>query len=191
PIKKRDIVVITKESSFSENKISEMWCGATIFNRVDINNLFWKMTSTTISDFMRKRIETIGELETVQGTARKMKDKNVSSLLVVDKDGKPVGLITERDLVRKACVSDVRLSAMTNRQLMSSPLITIDSKESPSIAADLMLQNNVRHLLVVDTNAVDRPVGIVTPLDFTRFQELKNEEINKDDIEKILEYYRT
>lgn len=140
---------------------------------------------------MRKRIETIGELETVQGTARKMKDKNVSSLLVVDKDGKPVGLITERDLVRKACVSDVRLSAMTNRQLMSSPLITIDSKESPSIAADLMLQNNVRHLLVVDTNAVDRPVGIVTPLDFTRFQELKNEEINKDDIEKILEYYRT
>ncbi|MFY9565317.1 MAG: CBS domain-containing protein [Nitrososphaeraceae archaeon] len=149
------------------------------------------MTSTTISDFMRKRIETIGELETVQGTARKMKDKNVSSLLVVDKDGKPVGLITERDLVRKACVSDVRLSAMTNRQLMSSPLITIDSKESPSIAADLMLQNNVRHLLVVDTNAVDRPVGIVTPLDFTRFQELRNEEINKDDIEKILEYYRT
>lgn len=148
------------------------------------------MTSTTISDFMRKRIETIGELETVQGTARKMKDKNVSSLLVVDKDGKPVGLITERDLVRKACVSDVRLSAMTNRQLMSSPLITIDSKESPSIAADLMLQNNVRHLLVVDTNAVDRPVGIVTPLDFTRFQELRNEEINKDDIEKILEYYR-
>ena len=148
------------------------------------------MTSTTISDFMRKRIETIGELETVQGTARKMKDKNVSSLLVVDKDGKPVGLITEHDLVRKACVSDVRLSAMTNRQLMSSPLITIDSKESPSIAADLMLQNNVRHLLVVDTNAVDRPVGIVTPLDFTRFQELKNEEINKDDIEKILEYYR-
>jgi CBS domain-containing protein len=148
------------------------------------------MTSTTISDFMRKRIETIGELETVQGTARKMKDKNVSSLLVVDKDGKPVGLITERDLVRKACVSDVRLSAMTNRQLMSSPLITIDSKESPSIAADLMLQNNVRHLLVVDTNAVDKPVGIVTPLDFTRFQELRNEEINKDDIEKILEYYR-
>ena len=118
-----------------------------------------------------------------------MKDKNVSSLLVVDKYDKTVGLITERDLARKACVSDVRLSAMTNRQLMSSPLITIDSKESPSITADPMLQNNVRHLLVVDTN-VDRPVGIVTPLDFTRFQELKNEEINKDDIEKILENYR-
>jgi CBS domain-containing protein len=148
------------------------------------------MTPTTISDFMRERIETIGELETVQDAARKMKDKNVSSLLVVDKDGKPVGLITERDLVRKACVRDVLLSAMTNRQLMSSPLITIDSKESPSIAADLMLQNNVRHLLVVDTNVVDRPVGIVTPLDFTRFQELKNEDINNDDIEKILEYYR-
>jgi CBS domain-containing protein len=148
------------------------------------------MTSTTISDFMRKTIETIGESETIQSTARKMKDKNVSSLLIIDKDGKPVGLITERDLARKACVSDVRTSAMTNRQLMSSPLITVDSKESPSMAADLMLQNNVRHLLVVDTNTADRPVGIVTPLDFTRFHELRDEEVSKDDIEKILEYYR-
>jgi CBS domain-containing protein len=139
---------------------------------------------------MKKTIETIGESETVQSTARKMKDKNVSSLLIIDKDGKPVGLITERDLVRKACVSDVRTSVMTNSQLMSSPLITIDSKESPSMAADLMLQNNVRHLLVVDTNTADRPVGIVTPLDFTRFHELRDEEVSKDDIEKILEYYR-
>jgi hypothetical protein len=31
PIKKRDIVVITKESSFSENKISEMWCGVPLY----------------------------------------------------------------------------------------------------------------------------------------------------------------
>jgi hypothetical protein len=58
------------------------------------------------------------------------------------------------------------------------------------MAADLMLQKNVRHLLVVDTRNANEPVGLVTPLDFTRFQEFKNEEINKDDIEKILDYYR-
>ena len=147
-------------------------------------------TATTISDFMRKGIETIGEAESIQETARKMKDKNVSSLLVVDKDNKPVGLITERDLVRKACIDDIRPSTITNRELMSSTLITINSKEPPSTAADLMLQKAVRHLLVVDSSNADRPIGIVTPLDFTRYQESKNEEVNKDDIEKILDYYR-
>ena len=149
------------------------------------------MTTTTISDFMRKSVETIGESEPVQVTARRMKDRNISSLLIVDKDGKPVGLITERDLVRKVCIRDVHVSTMTNKEIMSSPLITIDSKESPSRAADLMLQKNVRHLLVVDTSNADKPVGIVTPLDFTRFQDFKNEEINRDDIENILDYYRT
>ena len=153
------------------------------------------MMTTTVSDFMRRKIETIGESESVQESARKMKEKNVSSLLIVDKDGNPKGLITERDLVRKACINDIRLSTVTNRELMSSPLITIDSRESPSIAADLMLQNSVRHLLVVDksTSNADRPIGILTPLDFTRYQEVKNEDVNKDvnkdDIAKILEYY--
>jgi CBS domain-containing protein len=151
--------------------------------------------TTTVSDFMRRKIETIGESESVQESARKMKEKNVSSLLIVDKDGNPKGLITERDLVRKACINNIRLSTVTNRELMSSPLITIDSRESPSIAADLMLQNSVRHLLVVDksTSNTDRPIGILTPLDFTRYQEVKNEDVNKDvnkdDIAKILEYY--
>ncbi|HEU4447370.1 MAG TPA: CBS domain-containing protein [Nitrososphaeraceae archaeon] len=147
-------------------------------------------TATTISDFMRKGIQTIGEAESIQETARKMKDKNVSSLLVVDKDNKPMGLITERDLVRKACIDDIRTSTITNRKLMTSALITINSKESPSTAADLMLQKGVRHLLVVDSSNMDRPIGIVTPLDFTRYQESKNEEVTKDDIEKILDYYR-
>jgi hypothetical protein len=60
-----------------------------------------------------------------------------------------------------------------------------DSKESPSIAADLTLQKYVRYLLVVDTNNADRPIRIVTLLDFTRYQEFKY--VN---IEKILDYYR-
>jgi CBS domain-containing protein len=103
----------------------------------------------------------------------------------------PKGLITERDLVRKACINDIPLSADTDRELMSCPLITSNSRESPSIAANLMLQNSVRHLLVVDksTGSVDRPIGILTPLDFTRYQEVKNVDVDKDDVAKILEYY--
>ena len=74
---------------------------------------------------------------------------------------------------------------------MSSPLITINSNSSPSIAADMMLQNNVRHLLVVDNDDksdLNKPVGIITPLDFTRYQEYTAEE-DKEAIEKVLENY--
>jgi CBS domain-containing protein len=146
--------------------------------------------SMTVSDIMRKKLETIEELASVQEAAKKMKDKNVSSLVIVDKNGRLQGLVTERDLVRKVCINDVRTSTVTNKEIMSSPLITIDSKSSPSIAADMMLQNNVRHLLVVDSKYdVNKPIGIITPLDFTKYQEYSNNYDDKDSIEKILEYY--
>ena len=142
----------------------------------------------TVRDIMRKKLETIEEMASVQEAAKKMKDKNVSSLLVVDEKGIPQGLLTERDLVRKICIDDVHTSTVTNKEIMSSPLITIDSQSLPSIAADMMLQNNVRHLLVVDDNYdVKKPIGIITPLDFTRYQEYTDN--YKDAIEKILEYY--
>jgi CBS domain-containing protein len=143
----------------------------------------------TVSEMMRKKLEIIEEMNSVQETATKMKDKNVSSLLVVDADGKPRGLVTERDLARKVCITDKRTSMVTNKEIMSSPLITISSNSSPSVAADMMLQNNVRHLLVVDDkDNTNKPIGIITPLDFTRYQEYTASE-DKDAIEKILEYY--
>ncbi len=57
----------------------------------------------------------------------------------------------------------------------------------------MMLQQNVRHLLVVDRGGDDssnsnKLVGIITPLDFTRYQEYANDK-EEDTIEKILEYY--
>ena len=81
-----------------------------------------------------------------------MRDKQVSSVLVIDyKNGRPQGIVTERDLSRKVCVSDKNSNTMLSIQIMSSPLIIINADSSPSDAADLMLKNNVRHLLVVMT----------------------------------------
>ena len=144
-----------------------------------------------VQDIMRKKLETIGELSSIQEAAQKMKDKNVSSLVVVDVNGKPQGLVTERDMVRKVCINDIRTSTITNKEIMSSPIITIKSNSSPSEAADMMLQYNIRHLLVVHNNngnMNNNPIGILTPLDFTRYQEYAND-TEKDSIEKILEYY--
>ena len=147
--------------------------------------------TTNISQIMRKKIEIIEGMSSVQEAAKKMKDRNVSSLVVIDVNGKPQGLVTERDLVRKVCINDVRTSEVTNKSIMSSPLITIDSKSSPSTAADVMLRCNVRHLLVIDDNSVDinKPIGMITPLDFTKYQEYTRDGEHKDAIEEILEYY--
>ena len=157
--------------------------------------------TTTINSIMRKQLEIIEGTASVQQAAKKMKDKNVSSLVVVDESGLPQGLVSERDLVRKVCTTDVSISTVKNKEVMSSPLITISSRSSPSEAADMMLQHNVKHLLVVvddddrdnygnnnNTRDLNKPVGIITPLDFTRYQEYANDK-EKDAIEKILEYY--
>jgi CBS domain-containing protein len=147
--------------------------------------------TTTVSDLMRKKLVTIKESASVQEAANKMKEKNVSSLVVVDENGRPLGLITERDLVRKICIRDVYTSKVTNKDIMSSPLITVESKSLSSEAVDIMLQNNVRHLLVIDNESsedVNKPIGIITPLDFTRSQGYAGSDDN-DTIEKLLEYY--
>jgi len=153
--------------------------------------LYTLTMAITIIDIMRKKLETIQGTASVQQAAKKMTDRNVSSLLIVDEKGTPSGIISERDLVTKVCYNDRNASAVTNQEIMSSPLITISPKSSPSEAADMMLQHNVRHLLVVDrgdSSISNKPVGIITPLDFTRYQEYANDK-EKDTIEKILEYY--
>ena len=102
----------------------------------------------TVVDIMTKRLEFIVETASVQEAAKKMKEKNISSLIVTGDNDELRGLVTEQDLVRKVCINDVVTSNVTIREIMSSPLIVIDSNFSPSIAIDKMLQNNVRHLLV-------------------------------------------
>jgi len=145
----------------------------------------------TVSDFMRKKIESVQESDSIQETAKKMKDKYVSSLLVIDASNRSIGIVTERDIVRKHCINDDRTSEVTNSEIMSSPLITIDYRLSASVAADLMLKNNVRHLLVIDEKSddVNNPIGMITPLDFAKVGEYSRDPGDKNSIEMILEYY--
>ena len=151
--------------------------------------------TTTLRVIMRKRLVTIDSSASAQDVAKKMKDKDVSSLIVIDRDGKPQGLVTGRDLVTKVCINETATSAVSIKQIMSESLITINSTSTPAIAADMMLRYNVRHLLVIDdnnNNDKSNPnyfVGIITPLDFARYEEFPNDEVSKDEIERMLEYY--
>jgi CBS domain-containing protein len=142
----------------------------------------------SVSDMMTKKLEAIEGTASVQEAAKKMKDNNVSSLVVVDGEGEPQGLVTERDLVRKVCINDVRTSRVTNKEIMSSPIITIESHSSASAAVDMMLRNNIRHLMVVDKSNANKPIGMITPLDL-RDEEYTDEGL-KHAIEELSEYYR-
>ena len=144
----------------------------------------------TIAEIMSKKIETIEEFASVQEVAIKMKDKNISSLIVVDSFGKSKGVVTERDLVRKICVKDVYTSKVIIKEIMSLPLVTINPNEPLSTAIDMMLQHNIRHLLVVDDKTeINKPIGLVTPRNLSRYTEFTRDDTNKDNLEKILEYY--
>ena len=146
------------------------------------------MTTTTksVGEIMTKKLETIAISNSAQEAAKKMRDKNVSSLLVIDNNNnsKPIGIVTERDLVRKVCVNDASSKHTMIQEVTSSPLVTIDAISSVEVAADVMTQNKVRHLLVVENNDVNKPLGIITPGDFI---DLNIDDVNARIIESIKE----
>jgi predicted transcriptional regulator len=75
-----------------------------------------------------------------------------------------------------------------NAAIVSFPLITIKSDSTPEAAH--ALENKIRHLVVVDKEDVDKPVGILTPMNFTRYRDSRKSDSETDPVTRILEYYR-
>jgi len=143
----------------------------------------------SIAEIMTEKLETIVITGSAQDAAKKMRHKDVSSLVVTDNNNKPVGIITERDLVRKVSVKDVNSSNVLIKDILSSPLVTIDSKLTIEGAADTMVNNKVRHLLVVDNNNINRPVGVITATDFASYlkENIDMDEVNARILESLKE----
>lgn len=123
---------------------------------------------------MSTKLVTIGMTETAKDAAKKMMDKNVSSLLVVDHDDRTVGIVTERDIVRGVCIHDGNSKDFRVHHVMSSHVSSIDPDSSVEIAASMMLREKVRHLVVKDS---DRLVGIITA---TNFIDYLDDELESD-----------
>ena len=130
----------------------------------------------SVSEIMTTGIETIGLEDNAQEAAKKMNHKNVSSLVVVDKDDQAVGIVTERDLVREVCVQDASSNQHIIKNIMSSPIVTIDPNSSVETAANVMMQNKVRHLVVVNEK---KTLGIITATNFINYL---NQHLDLDDV---------
>ena len=137
---------------------------------------------------MSNKLETIEASDSVQEAAKKMRDKRISSLLVLDSSNKPIGIITERDLVRKVCANDSSSKNTMVIDIMSIGLVTTDGISEVGVAVDIMMQNKVRHLLVLEGGEITKPLGIITPTDFLGYL---RENLDMDDVNaKILESLR-
>ena len=80
-----------------------------------------------------------------------------------------MGIITERDLVSRICGAGRSSKEVSIREIMSSPIATIEKQATVETAADLMLSNKVRHLLVVDEEENRKPIGIIAPSDLNKY----------------------
>jgi CBS domain-containing protein len=144
------------------------------------------MVATTVRHVIRKKLETIGPSSTAQEAAKRMRSKKISSLVVIERGDAPVGIVTERDLVRHVCSKDISSDSVLIQEIMSSPIVTIDVNASIEQAADKMVQNKVRHLLIVEDGRI---YGIITPSDFTIYltENLNMDEVNARILQSLKE----
>lgn len=122
----------------------------------------------TIETIMSKHLITIDADSSAFEVAKKMSEKMVSSIIITDND-KTVGILTERDLIKQVCATDLQASKTPLTSIMSAPLITIEKNSTVEDAADIMIKNKVRHLGVSDSSKHNAQIiGIVSSRDLVR-----------------------
>jgi CBS domain-containing protein len=112
----------------------------------------------SLGDYCEKAAATIRKDETVRAAARQMRDEGVGTLVVVE-DGRPTGIVTDRDLVLDTLCSRSDPGALTVDEIASRPVVTIGEDESLREAARQIRRHGLRRLPVVDDE--HRLVGIV------------------------------
>ena len=119
-------------------------------------------TRMLVKDVMTSPVITISENSSINEVARLMDEHKIGSIVVTDDGGNPVGIITERDLVVRVLAKNVEPDRLTARDVMTSPLLTVDPDVSLSDAARMMSRLNIRRLGVMYKG---RLVGIISSSD--------------------------
>jgi CBS domain-containing protein len=118
---------------------------------------------SSVKDIMTKDVVSIDADKTVFDAAELMSSNQLGCLVIMDGEV-PIGIVTERDIVRRVCAK--KLAGETKvSEIMSKSLITIDPDASLKEAARVMSSNKIRRLPVLKQN---RLVGIVVASDFVR-----------------------
>jgi len=104
--------------------------------------------------------------KTAYDVASILTKNKIGSVIVIDKDNTPIGIITERDLVKRVCLEKLNPSKVVVEDLMSSPLITIMTFDSVDTATRIMISNRIKRLPVLESD--NRLMGVISVTDITR-----------------------
>ena len=119
---------------------------------------------TNARDIMSKKIITIETSSSIVEIAKIMNKINISCIVLTENE-KPCGIITERDYLSKIIAHNKKASDLIPTQIMSSPFTTVSAVALVDDVAQTMLENEIRHVVVMDK---DHPIGIITITDFLK-----------------------
>lgn len=145
---------------------------------MELDNIMCKMTNgktMTIADVMTKSVISVDVSMTVNEAAKMMEDAKVGAIIVME-NNLPVGIVTDRDFSVKVVAHAYQITEPI-KQIMSSPLFSINSNETIRMAADLMHDKSIRKLVVIDDGKV---VGIITATDIVNLLSVSVEEDMRD-----------
>ena len=149
--------------------------------------------SLKVADVMVREVITIDENSTVKEAAEVMNKFEIGCLIAVRK-GKAVGIITERDLLKRVVAEAKDVNKTRVKDVMSSPLVVVEPGIDLEEAVKLMFQMKIKKLPVVEEK---RLVGLVSLTDIARFQpqmikilkQLATRQTAPKSIKKVIDYY--
>lgn len=119
----------------------------------------------TILDEKDRTIQAVGPQASVLEAVNKMCETRVGALLV-EELGKPIGILSERDIMTRLVLQQRDAARTTVREIMTPEVLCIDPDRSPEEAMSLMTARRVRHLPVMEGRSV---IGIISIGDLVRW----------------------
>jgi CBS domain-containing protein len=115
-----------------------------------------------VRDIMSSPVVTIAEDETCNRAAASMDMKDLGAVIVQNKAGKSIGIITERDLVKRVVAKNLKPDTVKAKEIMTTPLVTIEPEANIIDAARRMTRLDIRRLGVIYKGNL---VGIISSKD--------------------------
>ncbi|MBI2085032.1 MAG: CBS domain-containing protein [Candidatus Aenigmarchaeota archaeon] len=122
------------------------------------------MDEILVKDIMTETVVSVESGVSIREAAEKMTSERVGSLIVTSSN-RPVGILTESDIIKKVVSFGENPEKMTVGQIMSAPIIFVSPLQNVTDAASLMISNRTRRLPVVENGKI---VGIITHTDIVR-----------------------
>lgn len=129
----------------------------------------------TVRMFMSIDPLTVRDDADIVEVSKSMMDKGVGACFI-ERDGKIVGIITERDIVRRVVAKGLDIFKTRASEIMSKPIIAVEPDTSVEEALEIMAEKKIRRLAVIEKNVL---VGIITISDLARALLKKIEIVNR------------